>query len=96
MTFCFAEGLVPPPMTPRVDDAPLPGVYLTTVKSPKSVASPVVAMVTYCIIFTADGIYAPALIPLVGDEKPVFLTNAASSANLPKSTAFPLVAIVTY
>ena len=66
------------------------------VKSPKSVASPVDAMVINSILLYAvvgEDRYPPAIIPLVLDAHASRLVLA--SCKLPKSTAFPVDAIFT-
>ena len=73
---------------------PVPNL-LTTVISPKSCASPVVAIVINSIIFTfPEGLSSPPIHnPLVGFAHPHGLCFVDDK--LPKSTAFPDAAIVT-
>ena len=63
-----------------------------TVRSPKSIASPVEAIVTYWMTFVEE--LPPAEIPLVGEANPEFWFRVVSKS--PKSRAFPVVAIVMY
>ena len=66
-----SAGFVPPPITIRVDEEELPAPFLSVIKSPKSVASPVEAIVTKSIVLTTNGEEPgcpPAYIPRVGEE----------------------------
>ena len=64
--------------------------FLALVKSPKSVASPVEAIVIYSIVFTLVGVDPPAKIPLV-EERPV--PDEVAVVKFPKSVASPVDAI---
>ena len=46
----------PPKINPRVDDAQPPGAFLTTDKSPKPDAFPVVAISIKLRVLVADGV----------------------------------------
>ena len=64
------------------------------VKSPKSIASPVVDIVIYSILFVrAEGRNPPIIACRVGDDTPAAYFTACVAS--PKSAAFPNVAIVT-
>jgi hypothetical protein len=65
----------------------------TTVKSPKSIAFPVVAIVTYSIVFLfIPDSAAPPKIPRVADAQPE--VNPLGVVNAPKLIEFPVDAIV--
>ena len=57
--------------------------YFTAVKSPKSIASPVVANSIYSMVLTSPGARPPDITPLVDDEVPFDILLAAPK--LPKS-----------
>ena len=65
---------------------------LAAVKSPKSDALPVVAMVTKSIIFEFPVSYPPPQTPRIGEEQTPPPSLAAVKS--PKSDAFPMDAIV--
>ena len=57
----MCEGVLPPPITPRVDDAAVPeSSVVASYKSPKSCAFPSVEIVTYEIVLTNVGLLPPA------------------------------------
>ena len=60
----------PPINTPLVELEAPPAVSLAADKSPKSVAFPVVAIVTKSIVSVVDPASPPANTPLVGDATP--------------------------
>ena len=60
--------------------------------SPKSVTSPVEAIVTYSIIFILPGVEPPPITPLTEEETPP--TPVFAADKLPKSVASPALAIV--
>ena len=83
------EGeVLPPPNTPRVGDDTPPISCLITVKSPKFVAFPRVAIVTNDIKFVPA--LPPPRRPLVGLEKHPFIAEFASIKS-PKSCELPSV-----
>ena len=68
--------------------------YFADVKSPKSIAFPVVANSIYSIVFFVLGSsYPPDITPLVDDEVAFVILLAA--LKFPKSVESPRVAIVT-
>ena len=80
-------GFSPPPNTPRVEFESAPVPFLTSVKSPKSVAFPVVDVVTNSIVLTLAGATYPKLnTVLVEEEHPD--PEEQISERSPKSTAF--------
>ena len=82
----------PPPNTPRVVEEHPASPYLATVKSPKSVALPVVAMVMYSITLELAPSVPPPNTPRVVEEQaPSILLSPVKS---PKSVALPVVAMV--
>ena len=91
----LSVGVCPPAKTPLVELSKLTGNILACVKSPKSVAFPTVAIVTYSIIFefAAGSFFPPPTIALVVEFTAV--KYSLSSLKFPKSAAFPVVAIST-
>ena len=90
------EGVSPPPNKPLVDDEQLIACLRELVKFPKFTPFPVDEMVIISIDASVDGTDGdgapPPNIPRVGEEHPsVFSLTTAPS---PKSSAFPIVAIV--
>jgi hypothetical protein len=65
---------------------------LVVVKSPKSVASPVVAITTESITFTNEPVVPPPLTAVVRLD--VAVTSLVAAVRLPKSAALPVEAIV--
>ena len=82
-----------------MSDPPESADLLTTVKSPKSCALPVDAIVIKSMVFTLfpdplEAVVPPAIVPLIRLVLPeIFLLAAVKS---PKSVAFPSVEIVIY
>ena len=79
----------PAPNTPLVELFPPEIRLVATLKSPKSVASPVVAIVIYWITFTFPETYPPAHIPLVDDAHDAG-TKPNKFIKSPKSVALPV------
>ena len=91
MVFTFAcPGPCPPPNTPLEPLLVAASPYLATVRSPKYIAFPVVAMVMYWI--TLEGPFPPPNTPLEPSEVAARLNRAASKS--PKSMALLSVAMV--
>ena len=87
-------GVPPAKKQALVGEANPASCILDCVKSPKSVALPTEAIVTYWITFDIDGVLPPAVKPLTELEAPP--AKSTLVVRSPKSEAFPLVAIVTY
>ena len=90
MVFVF-DG-PPAPNNPRVEFEQDPKKVLANVKSPKSCAFPVVAMVINCIVLVTPGALPPPKSPQTELEHPAGCSVATTK--LPKSTAFAFDAIV--
>ena len=86
------DGSRPPAKQVLVGLEPAAVLSLASVKLPKSVASPVVAIVTYSIVSTTAGYAPPAKTARVVLDPPEFALCGAVKS--PKSAAFPAVAIV--
>ena len=83
--------LLPPVVSIRVEfEQPLPSSF-SSVRSPKAIAFPVVAMVIKSIIFDDDGVLPPTQTPLVAFDAPD--TKSLAVVASPKSCVFPVVAI---
>ena len=89
-------GSNPPENTPLVELSKPAKNFLSTDKSPKSVALPVVDMVKYSIMFgptEAGSFFPPPTIALVLELTPA--KYSLSSLKFPKSAALPKVDMVT-
>ena len=84
-------GVNPPAKIPLVELEQTPKLYLPTLKSPKSIASPVELIVMYSIVFVVN---PPPKTPLVELEREA--TNLLVALKSPKSTAFPAELILIY
>ena len=72
----------------------MPGPFLVSLRSPKSIESPVVAIVTYCMVLAAG--LPPPYTPLPsGLAVPEQETNQYAVTKSPKSVALPVVLGVT-
>ena len=85
----------PPPNNARVELDIEACFLLATVRSPKSCASPVVAMVMYSIVLTLVGLPPPPSIPLVAYAAPRIPFPCVGEDISPKIFAFPSYARVT-
>ena len=67
---------------------------LDSVKSPKSVTSPPVAIAIYSILFNSVGVLPPPKQPRVGEDAPP--EELLEPLKSPNSCEFPVVAISTF
>ena len=86
-------ALFPPKTIPVVEFDVVEHLELFCVKSPKSVAFPVEAIVIYCITLSTVPVSPPAKTPLVPLDAPPLKFSLAPSKS-PKSVALPSLAIV--
>ena len=80
------SSLKPPPKQALVGEATAPRLSLAIVMSPKSVAFPSEAIVTYLIVFITEP--PPAASPLVEFDAPIMSFCVTKSS--PKSEPFPV------
>ena len=98
MVLTLVDGSPPPINNPRVELPHPPISPLVDVKSPKSTAFPVCAIVMYSIVlrYVAVGAtYPPIIIPLVELEHPDPLDLQLEVERSPKFAPFPVEEIVT-